>query len=168
MSVLTSAQSSETLVHEGTNNQGADSAFALLSYPITSHSQLTLVNRGPARDRRRPQGLVLDTVTVSQVQDVRPLSELSPLILDILNSCPVSECLHQLGGVLQQLSLADISTLLHELDVAVSKRLLLIDGLVQSGRGSGVLSGWISPDEEEEVVKRILLHLATGRIPPNK
>jgi hypothetical protein len=46
--------------------------------------------------------------------------------------------------------------------------MVLVDGLVHNGLDGDALSAWVSVDEEEGVVKRILAYLATGRIAPTK
>lgn len=106
----------------------------------------------------------------SQLQETLPLSEVTPLISNILQSCTGDECSQQVGGALRHLSLADVSTLVGELEqLPASKQLVLLDGLVQSGHvGDDALRVWLSPNEEEEVVERILLYLATGKITPNQ
>ena len=115
-----------------------------------------------------------------QVQDTRPLSELLPQITHALSSCPSTDCGRHVTGLLKQVRPSDISTLLLELDILeipVDQKLAMIDGLVKSGCGSvggspsgegDPLSVWVSADEGEEVVERLLLHLATGNIPPSR
>ncbi len=105
------------------------------------------------------------------MQDTLPLSELLPLITDTLLSCSMADCVATLTRTLQQLRPSDVGTLLLELDlleIPVDQKVGLVEGLVRSGRGSEALSVWVSAEEGEEVVERILLYLATGSIPPNR
>lgn len=98
------------------------------------------------------------------------MSDLSPLVSDILRTCAESECPHRLSSALRQLAADDVGTLLSRLQLTAREQLLLLDALVQSGHGGGddALRVWLSPDAKEEVVKRVLLYLATGKIIPNK
>lgn len=108
-------------------------------------------------------------LSTPQPQRTLPLSELLPRIKAVLVSCPSSECLHEISSALQHLSPADISNLLAELQGAsASNKLVVINGLVQNRLTGDALSAWVSPEEEEEVVKRILMYLATGRIMPTR
>ena len=102
------------------------------------------------------------------MEEALPFSELSPLISDTLRTCVDNDCQSRLNSLFRRLSSADVGTLLDRLELTADKQLVLLDSLVQSGRGSGVLGVWLSPDEDEDVVKRVLLYLATGKITPNE
>jgi hypothetical protein len=64
LGVLVSVQSTESLARDSTEE---DNVLALLSYPISSHSQLTLVDRELGRDYQRPSDLRIGSITVEQV-----------------------------------------------------------------------------------------------------
>lgn len=201
--MLTSAQSSEHVSHD------TPQVDSVLGHPITSHSQLTLVDTRLGREHTRPLHLLIDSVTVTQVspshmthcgchahhyatptimphpplcqhpcdnhihpqlKETSPLADVLPGITNTLKTCsPSSDCIPQLCPALRQLSSADVSTLLSELDVPVSQKLVLVDALVYDGSpNSEALQVWISADEQEELVMRVLLHLTTGRISPNQ
>ena len=181
-----SVHSNESLQSGPEEREGRENSV-LFSFPINSQSQLDLVARQPARDWQRPQDLVSDNVTVREVRknstfekkhskltsflqltDTLPISELSPLITGILQSCQPDECIHQVGMVLSRLDPADVGILLRDLTLPLDKKLVLIDALGASGVSGGDLSDLISADEEEQVVERILVNMATARLIPNQ
>ena len=106
------------------------------------------------------------------MRDTKPVSELLPAISSTLLSCSTAECTHQLSALLKQLRPGDISTLLLELDlleIPVGQKLAVVDALVRSGNPeTEALSVWASPDEGEELVERLLFHIATGNTPPSR
>ncbi len=70
--LLTSAVSTETLLTRPAAPREGDEAAevdvsALFSHPVSSRSQLSLVDTQRARDHPRPQGLVSDSISISQV-----------------------------------------------------------------------------------------------------
>ena len=104
----------------------------------------------------------------AQVQETLSLSDILPLVTHTLRSCPIAECSHRLGGILRQLNPADIGSLLNELEVPTDRKILLINALVASGMNSRALIGLLSAEEDENIVEKVLIYLATGQISPNQ
>ena len=63
--VLMAVQSNELLQYGGLDE--SSSSFAVLAFPLSSQSVLTLVDRHVALDRQRPQAVVMDIVDINEV-----------------------------------------------------------------------------------------------------
>ena len=109
---------------------------------------------------------------ITQVQETRPLSDLLPQISSTLStSCPAPDCVRRLAGLLRQLDHAEVGALLLELDLLgtpVGQKVTVAEALVRVGYDGEALSVWIAADEGEELVEKLLVDLATGKIAPTR
>jgi len=99
------------------------------------------------------------------VHDLQPLSELLPAVSSALTSCAAADCPHLLLPILRHLNPSDVADLLHGLALPTSRKLLVVDALGAAGVDGDRLAGFISANEEEEVVERVLMNFALGHFP---
>ena len=122
-----------------------------------------------------------DDISFFQVLDYVPLPEIEEALSALLTSCSLSEdthpCIQQLVGSLKLLQSEDLLTFVERKLIGrafhLDEAMILIDALsyLEAGSFSGVLTQLTDSSQSqfsEELTLKILFHLTSGRLLPDR